>query len=438
MRQRLGHLLSIAALVAGLAQASGARADDAADARAYDARIQQAQHAHLALAQSFIALFDYASAASAFARMSTQARLPAETRRDAARNAATLFAGLGDETRFAAARATLFALQPTPTDKAEIDWLAVDMDLRAWHADAPDVGDNASARASALHAVESFYAAYNGAEEAAPRVVEAAYAASMLARTRDDAAAAKWCARAVDAFEPIRAKAETDSVAPPGLLTDEVAECAYRSVDREIPTTFGAPGADTATYVGKPAVVTAAFEADLKAVKDTWVSKLDDVIRKYPSPKWTVVARVRQAGLYDVCAARLLWSRVDLPQESSYREDVDPPRRDVERTAWASAKTRLREVVESTTVKLYAEAVTWSRAFHSAPTEGRAAVARLAFYTDLVGNERISTYVSSVLDPVTRQPIPYTPDLYLLGRQSVLPAPPEGLDPLSIEAFIAR
>lgn len=407
----------------------------APDPRAYAARVKDMELAFAALGASALATLDYASAAAAYERTSNQTRLSTDARRDAAHNAAMLFAGLGDATRLAAARTTLFALQPTPADKAAVDWLVTDLDFRGWDASAPDQGDNEQARTAALRSLEKFYASYKGGSDAGTFIVEAAYDAAALLRAHDEKTSATWCARAVDAFEPLRMRAEAEQRPAPAFLSERAAECALRNIEREIPAALGAKAASN-LHAGTPAKIAAASDAELVAVTDKWIPRLEDVIQKYRSPRWMVAARVREASLYDACYVRLWWAPTSNPERVIVDRGGDEPAPiDPEEEEWRAAKRRRVAAIATSAVSLYGEAVTWARAFHVGGPEVRIAHARLAIFTDWIGNERMADAISRVQDPATKQPVVYVDDQFLRGRPLPSAPPSRALLPLSMGAF---
>ena len=87
--------------------------------------------------------------------------------------------------------------------------------------------------------------------------------------------------------------------------------------------------------------------------------------------------------------------------------------------------------------RFYAKAFVWGRAFRVAAVESAAAVRRLAFYTDVLGDAVLVEYLRGIVDPGTREPFVYRDRLFL-EAPSGAPPPSRGLPMLGMETFVLR
>jgi hypothetical protein len=67
-------------------------------------------------------------------------------------------------------------------------------------------------------------------------------------------------------------------------------------------------------------------------------------------------------------------------------------------------------------VKFYAESVVWGRAWKVRNNAVDHAIRRLAFFTDILGNQKMREFSQGVLDPETKAPFSYTDNYFLRSR----------------------
>jgi hypothetical protein len=101
--------------------------------------------------------------------------------------------------------ATFSRLGPAPEALAEARWSLTHRSIDAWDERAPDTGPNRAVRKAALAEVERFAVQHEHVAAAARFIVQAAHAAARLHRAAHEPEARAWCARAVRAFEKLRA-----------------------------------------------------------------------------------------------------------------------------------------------------------------------------------------------------------------------------------------
>lgn len=117
--------------------------------------------------------------------------------------------------------------------------------------------------------------------------------------------------------------------------------------------------------------------------------------------------------------------------EESDRDDLQEQAdaiRQNRREQWRSARERSLEEADKAMIKLYAEAVVWSRAYKVRTDASDSALRRLAFFTDILGNAKMRDYSQGVLDPQTKSPFVYTDNAFLRTRPGqTAPLAPEGM-----------
>jgi hypothetical protein len=411
----------------------------APDPAAYARRVEFLERAYGGLSAAYVLVFDYRRAAATYDKVARNTRFSTPVRRDAARRAALLHATLGDRDRTVEARNALLGLDPTPEQRAEVDYQVATAELAAWDEHGLDEGANRAARLTALTAMEGYHGANKSNPAAAAYLVHAAHRAAMLRKAGHDPRDAEWCKNAVLAFEKLRAGArvvEGHNTALGSPEADLAAECSYELVDRAIKADLERPG--RAPFDGTIDKVKKAYDADL-AKAEGYAIRLQEIITSFESRPWSAAARARQASLYDGCRTRLYFAREPGLQLFNDREkkllealerSPNPDHaaradeyRQKRREDWRTTRDRMLEEADRPMLKGYAEAVLWARAWkvkHPAPD---AAVQRLAFFTRLLGDDRVRAATSGIVDPETRKPFAYA-DGFFVNRRPGLPLVP--------------
>ncbi len=424
-------------------EASLARLEKADPGR-YAARLGFLEQAYGGLEEAHLRLFDYRRAAATYEAVAGSRRFRAPLRREAARSAALLYGNLGDRERLATARATLLGLDPPADQRAEIDYQVAVAALRGWDEQGPDEGPNRAARLEATAAMDAYHAANKGNAAAAVYTVRVAHHAATLRRAGRDPRAAEWCRNTVAAFDRLRAASpvvEGKNQALGSPEADLAAECAYRLLDAAIKS--DSPTAGHARYEGTIDKVKAAYEGDLRRA-EAHAAELQEIITSYASRPWSAEARARQASLYDGCRTGLYWARAPALKLFTAREErvlvaadhsEDPQIqaqadefRQKRREDWREARARLLAEADRRMVRGYVEATLWARAWKTRGPAVDAALQRLAFFTPVLGDDRLRAYSAGVTDPGTRRPFEYRDGLFLTTRSGLALAPaPDGL-----------
>jgi hypothetical protein len=344
-----------------------------------------------------------------------------------------LYSSIGDKDKVLATRQTFMQLDPPAEKKAEIDWRVAEADLKAWDENGMDEGANRGERMKALAAMDAYYAANKGKNEAARFVVHAAYNAAKLRKAGRDPKAGDSCKNTITAFEKFRGVAGIDngrSKALGSAESDMAAECAYGPIDERIRAEFDYE-TNHHRYTGVIDKVVKVYQDDLKKA-ERYFNQLQEVISKFESRPWSVAAKARQGSLYDSCRMGLYSARepgiklysdkeeklIKLA-ESSGRDDLVEAADALKakrRLDWRAAREKQLDDADKPMVKFYTEAVVYGRAFKVRNSAVDTAIQRLAFYTNILGDAKIRDLTQGVLDPETKQPFQYTDSYFLRTR----------------------
>ncbi|MBI4705492.1 MAG: tetratricopeptide repeat protein [Deltaproteobacteria bacterium] len=426
------------------------------DPKRHAERVTKLKLAYDTLATAYVLFFSYPTAAETFDKISRNRRFESEARRDAARNAVVLYANMGNRAKMISARDELYGLGPSAKERAEIDWLVASADLKAWDERGVDRGTNQAARLAAGRSMEDFYQSHAGAPAAAAFTVQAAYQASKLRRAGSDPRYKDWCDKTISAFAAFKRGAdvvEGRNQAVGSLQADMAAECEYRDLDAAIKKDFDyASGFHR--YKGVLTAVAKEFKEDAEVKAKAWAEKLQHVITEYESRPWAVAARARQGSLYDSCRTGLYEARepglklYDAKEEETLKkadkiceEGLSDSACDMAEDFRAGRKAKWRETRENylrdadqLMLRGYVEAILWAKATKVRIDAVDQTIRRLAFFTDIIGDEKLRAYTEQLADPSTKQPFQYQDGMFLCMRrgQIVTAEPKVLLDPLPV------
>jgi hypothetical protein len=243
-----------------------------------------------------------------------------------------------------------------------------------------------------------------------------------MMREGHDPRARTWLRTTVADWESLASQPDGSKLATQAPYSDYGAEAEFALVDEEIREGF-----DFATghhrYRGTVAQVREQVERDREEVSRNWKPRLDHVARTYGSFRWAAAATAREGSLYDAIrtgldmavpeyftraqsalfarlenmAARLAASGREAEAEA-IRDRVASTQQQV-RDAWHATKQRTLDDCARPMIGKYATAVVAARAADVTGPTIAYAVARLAHYTDYLGDDAMKRYVESTPDP---------------------------------------
>jgi hypothetical protein len=409
-------------------------------------RVDNLKTAYDALAEAYVLFFDYPKAAQTYEKIATVDRFEDAKQREAARNAVFLYANIGDRAKMDAARSKFFSMQPAPTaeERAEVDWLVATADLKQWDENSPDRGPNKDARAKALTAMDKYYRNYQGDKAASAYVVQAAYQTAKMRRAGgDDTGFADYCKKTITAFDSYKSSAGNDEKGHNKALgsaqADMAAECDYRAIDEELKRAFDYD-AGFHRYAGVITDARKAFKDDVEVKAKGYFDRLQAIISKYESRRWAVAARARQGSLYDSCRTglynarepglklyndkeeKLLKQLDDLcvnqgSEDACIKHDEFQAKR---RADWTKQRDEDLASADKAMVAGYAEAILWAKSWKVRVDAVDNAIARLAFFTEIIGDAKLREYTSPLQDPATKSPFKYQDGMFVRMRRGMV------------------
>ncbi len=259
-----------------------------------------------------------------------------------------------------------------------------------------------------------------------------------------------WWDNTVASFAALRNEAPTaDDGTSSALGTREAnfaAEAAFTTLDADIKTAFDYDSGHH-RFRGTPQDVLLAYQTDAKGAK-TWFDKLQRIVEDYGSPEWGTAAFARQGSLYDSLRSGLynarppelvmfdaktetMLKRAEESDNLQLQEKADAIRVQVE-SAWQESRDRELEGADKVMVDRYGRAIALARKYNASNPAIVRAIQRLAFFTDVIGEAKLSAYTQAIPD------LNYTPGTFLRIRPGLVSGPASGalppLAPLSLEA----
>jgi tetratricopeptide (TPR) repeat protein len=407
----------------------------AADPGKYESRVGFLKMAYDALASSYVLFFDYPQAARTFEKISSSPHFAEPDRREAGRQALTLAASLGDESGMRRARQTFAGLGASPRDIAEADFVIASAALKSWDPASPARGVNEQARLAAENAMRSYFEQNARNPNAGEFTVEAAYWVAKTKRAARDTREAEWWETTKQAFEVFRRgapmKADGVSSALGSRQAGFAAEAAYVQLDDAMQRGFDY---DTGHQRFAGTTVEVLEQYRRAAVQaQAHYDALQRVVDDYASPEWATAAIARQGSLYDSLRSALydvrapalimfdkkteaLLARAENSDSLELQEQADAVRMRVE-TGWRDARDRELDSADQVMIDRYGNAITLARRYNVSNPAIVKGIQRLAFFTDVIGEAKLSQYTGRVPS------LEYSPGLFLRLRPGLVTAP---------------
>jgi tetratricopeptide (TPR) repeat protein len=419
----------------------------AAEPKKYEERVKYLQGAYDALAGAYVLFFNYPRAAETYDKISTNTHFSQTDRRTAAQQALSLYASLGDKGGMTRARERFQQLGASPKELAEADFVVASADLKRWDQYSGDDGANGNARRTAQLAMDNYYAANKGKDAAAQFVVQAAY---WSAKTRKAVASGdtnKWWDDTIAAFAKWKALAPVTGGKNSALGSREAgmaAEAEFTELDQENQRSFDYESGFH-HYKGTSVEVVAEYQKDALEAKKRY-DKLQHVVDTYVSPEWTTAAIARQGSLYDSLRTGLYNTRApqlkifDAKTEAILKKAENSDNPDLQekadalrvkvQNAWRDRRDQELNSADQIMVDRYGNAVVLARRYSVSNPEVTRAIRRLAFFTDVIGEAKMTQYTGTIKD------LNYTAGMFPRMRPGQDSAPtPQGL-PAPLPAFV--
>ena len=418
------------------------------DPKSYAERVKYLGVAYDALGTTYYSFFNYQRAAETYEKVANTDRFDEQKRREAAKNAMILYANIAQRDKMLAEYRVMTKLHPTAEDKANADYLVASYDYKQWDAKGADSGTNRSSRQAAEGALITYYQQNKGNGGAARFTVEAAYSVAKMKKVGNEGDVKTWLTNTVAAWDRLKAQSNADAQKPP--YVDYAAESAFTLIDEEITQKYDVPSKHT--YSGSvPDIL-----GDGKGKKGKYQINADEaqkydlrleneVVKKYESLEWVPAAFARQGAIFDTLRTGLYNTLVGkgagkvslmTPQQekllntmrNSGRQDLMDKADQLEDAAkdfWKQKKQQELDGADEIMVRRYATAVAYARKYNVKNPAITRAIARLAYYTDIIGDAKMQQYVSNTPDPTTKgaSKLTYTSNMYVQTRPGLTALP---------------
>ncbi len=435
-----------------------------ADPRRYQERVGYLASAYEALATTYYSFFNYQRAAETNEKVARSARFDEKRRRDAANNAMVLYSNLGERDKMLAEYHIVRDLHPSVEDQASASYQVASYDYKQWNSQGSDTGQNRQFRLSAEHELMGFYQQHLRTPGAAKYLVEAAYRLAKMKKSVGDGIAAAWFKNTVSSWNSFDRAAprskDGKSEAQVAPYVDYAAEADFALLDEEISRSYDAP--DKHRYQGAVSDVVGETNAQGKLKRgryqdrareaDQWDKVLEGLARKYESVEWVPTAIARQGTLFDELRTGLYNTtppalKYFTPKEQTFlnnlhrsgRQDLDDKANELEdakKEFWRKKKEQELSGADQVMVRRYATAVALARKYSVRNAWLAKAVARLAYFTDIVGDAKMAEYVTATPDPTGTSTgrLPYQAGQYAQTRPGLTVLPPPSGDSVPLPA----
>jgi tetratricopeptide (TPR) repeat protein len=344
------------------------------DLKKYQTRLEFLGQAYDALSTTYYGFFNYQRAAETYEKIGANVRFDEGKRKIAAKNAMVLYANMAQREKATANYRTLISLHPTPDEKANADFLVADYDHKQWSESSPDSGSNREARQAAIAALQTFYYTNRNVPAASRYSLVAAYSIfKMKKAVRDPGypAAATTAIAAWDSFRAHGPSKEGKAEAITAPFSDYGAEAQFALINDKVHA-----------------------EYDVETGHHKYAGSVQDIIGDGKG----------KLGKY---------------QADDLRTNV--------KEGWRKKKEVELAGADQLMVKRYATAVAIARKYNIRNAQVTHAVERLAYFTDIIGDANMRSYVTQtkdLSDPSGMATLPYTDGMYLQARPGMTATPP--------------
>jgi tetratricopeptide (TPR) repeat protein len=439
----------------------------APDLEQYRERIKYLGMAYDALSSTYYGFFAYQRAAESFGKIATNPRFDDDRRSNAARIAMVLYSNLGDRSSMTKMYDVLVSTHLSAVKRAEADYLKQSFDYGLWNPSGGESAGNASARAQAISALTQFHTANRNKPESARFTLEAAFRIAKMMQSGSDPGYRNWFKTTIADWEYFKSH-PLNTTTPDGKASqiqasdppyaDYGGEADFALVDEQVHTTF-----DYSTghhhYAGNVQEVIKAVDKDLGDAEKTWRPQLEQVATRYGSFEWAAAATARIGTLYDSIRTGLdlVVPKYFTPQQEALlnklqkiadqlnaagqsdkadqvQQQIDDTKDQV-RSKWRSTKDQYLEVCNQKMVGKYVTAALIARKYNVKDAAVQNAVARLAFFSDYLGDDKMKAYVQQTPDPLSPgSNLVYVNGEFLQWRSGVVSTPPASGAPAPLPA----
>ncbi len=417
-----------------------------AQPKKYEERVKYLQGAYDALAGAYVLFFNYPRAAETYDKISNNTHFAQADRRNAARQALSLYASLGDRGGMTRARERFQALGASPKEIAEADFIVASAELKRWDQYSGDEGANANARRGAQRAMDDYYTANKGKDAAAQYVVQAAYYSAKTRKavppaTRQMVGQHDRSVRQVEALgRPARAARTARSVHVRRAWPRRPSSPSSIKIWRRLSTTSRLPSLQGHFRRGGRRIPKGRGRSQ-EALRQTAARgrylRLARVDHCSHRPQGSLYDSLR-TGLYNTRAPQL--KIFDAKTEAILKKAETATIRTCKKrrmrcgvkvqNAWRDRRDQELNSADQIMVDRYGNAVVLAKRYSVSNPEVTRAIRRLAFFTDVIGEAKMQQYTSTIKD------LNYSAGMFPRMRPGqASAAPAQGLPP-PLPAFV--
>lgn len=395
------------------------------DPKQYKERLTFLQQAYDEEGTTYYAFFSYPQAAAIYEKVANITRFETQKRKDAAKNAMILENAIGRRDQMLAMYKVVVSLGPTADEKANYDYLVASFDFQQWNPNGAQTGSNNNARAQAIGALQGFYNSHRGDSAAAKYSLEAAWRVARLKKAVNDPSHKDWYKNTVAAWNFYKNANATEAKKLPYI--DYGAEAAFLPLDEEIHDKFDYESGfhkyvnlHAEDIMGKIDQKTGKFITEGKyrddaKMADDYDKKLADILQTYDVSLWVPAILERRGSLYDSLRTGLYYCagaafKLFTPKQeatlkqmrSSGRDELVDLADDIEakvKKGWRDKRDQEIDGADTVMIRYYAQSAAAQKAFNIRDQWTARAIARLAYFTDIVGDPKMATYVNQTSDP---------------------------------------
>jgi hypothetical protein len=183
---------------------------------------------------------------------------------------------------------------------------------------------------------------------------------------------------------------------------------------------------------------------------DKWDKELDRIVKTYPSLQWIPAAEARRGNIYDTLRTSLYVVvppalKYFTPKEDAFLKSLENSGRDdladkadqvrtAKKEFWRSKKDQELAGADEIMVRHYSLAMVIARQYNVRNTWTQKAVSRLAYFTDIIGDDKLATYVTKTTNFTNGQKLNYSPGDFVKQRPGLVGTPAPNGEPIQLPA----
>jgi hypothetical protein len=173
-------------------------------------------------------------------------------------------------------------------------------------------------------------------------------------------------------------------------------------------------------------------------------------VKTYPSLQWIPAAEARRGNIYDTLRTSLYVVvppalKYFTPKEDAFLKSLENSGRDdladkadqvrtAKKEFWRSKKDQELAGADEIMVRHYALAMVIARQYNVRNTWTQKAVSRLAYFTDIIGDDKLATYVTKTTNFTNGEKLQYSAGDFVKQRPGLVGTPPPNGEAIPLPA----